>query len=101
MIGEFLPEALDFYRWIEENFGVALWHPMPILRLAGNDDEWAKMRAKAARADVEVWVDRELAKQEIDGWLGGFEIRSDEDELDVELDYVDDDDDDDEMDENW
>jgi glycine/D-amino acid oxidase-like deaminating enzyme len=48
---------------------------MPIMRLAGNDDEWAKMRAKAARADVEGWVGRELSKQEIDGWLGGFEIR--------------------------
>jgi glycine/D-amino acid oxidase-like deaminating enzyme len=74
MIGDFLPEALEFYRWIEENLGVALWHPMPIMRLAGNDDEWAKMRAKAVRTDVEVWVGRELAKQEIDGWLGGFEI---------------------------
>jgi len=74
MIGQFLPEALDFYRCIEERLRVALWHPMPIMRLAGNDAEWAKMRAKAARADVEVWVGRELSKQEIDGWLGGFEI---------------------------
>lgn len=74
MIGQFLPEALDFYRSIEEKIGVMLWHPMPIMRLAGNDAEWAKMRAKAARADVEVWVGRELSKQEIDGWLGGFEI---------------------------
>ena len=75
MIGDFLPEALEFYRWIEGRLGVGLWHPMPIMRLAGNDDEWAKMRAKAARADVEVWVGRELAKQEIGEWLGGFEIR--------------------------
>ena len=73
MIGEFLPEALDLYRRVEELLGVVLWHPMPIMRLAGNDDEWAKMQVKAARADVEVWVGRELAKQ--DGWAGGFEIR--------------------------
>lgn len=74
MIGEFLPEAVEFYRSVEERLGVILWHPMPIMRLAGNDDEWAKMRAKAARADVKGWVGREFAKQEFDGWSGGFEI---------------------------
>ena len=75
MIGEFLPEALEFYRCIEEKLGVVLWHPLPIMRLAGNDDEWAKMGAKAARVDVKVWVGGELAKSETDGWAGGFEIR--------------------------
>lgn len=75
MIGEFLPEALDFYRWIEERLAVVLWHPMSILRLAGNEDEWAKMRAKAVRADVAVWIGRELATDELDGWSGGYEIR--------------------------
>ena len=74
MIGEFLPEALEFYRLIEEKLGVVLWYPMPIMRLAGNDDEWEKMRAKATRADVETWVGKELAAEEIDGWVGGFEI---------------------------
>jgi glycine/D-amino acid oxidase-like deaminating enzyme len=74
MIGEFLPEALEFYRSIEEKLGVVLWYPMPIMRLAGNDDEWAKMRAKTTRADVETWVGKELAAEEIGGWVGGFEI---------------------------
>jgi glycine/D-amino acid oxidase-like deaminating enzyme len=75
MIGDFLPEALEFYRCIEERLGVALWHPMPITRLAGDESEWAKMRAKATRADVALWVSRELATEEIDGWAGGYELR--------------------------
>ena len=75
MIGEFLPQALDFYRSVEEKLGVVLWHPMPIMRLAGDESEWTKMRAKSTREDVVCWVDRELATEEIDGWVGGFELR--------------------------
>ena len=75
MIDEFLPEAVEFYRSIEKKLGVALWHSMPILRLAGNEDEWAKMQVKAARGDVAVWIDRELVPDEVDGWVGGYEIR--------------------------
>jgi glycine oxidase len=74
MIGEFLPEALEFYRSIEEKLDIVLWHEMPIMRLAGDESEWVKMQAKATRADVALWIGRKLAAEEIDGWVGGFEI---------------------------
>lgn len=71
-IGEFLPEALVFYRRIEEELGVKLWHPMTVLRLAGSEKEWAKISAKLGDGKVMPWVG--AVAQPPEGWSGAVEV---------------------------
>ena len=73
-IAEFLPEALEFYQKIEERFSMPMWHPLPILRLAGDEREWLKMLAKRERPDVACWLVDEGAPRSMDGWLGAMEL---------------------------
>ena len=72
-IGEFLPEALEFYAGVEERIGRQVWHPLPVLRLAGSEKEWRKMVSKLEAADVAPWVAGEVAAPA--GWLGAVEVR--------------------------
>lgn len=72
-IAEFLPEALEFYAGVEERIGRKLWHPFPVLRLAGSDKEWRKIVSKLEAADVAPWVAGEVAAPA--GWAGAVEVR--------------------------
>lgn len=56
-IGEFLPEAVGFYRRIEEETGSRLWHPLPVVRLV-SEGEWDKVAGKLERPEVAAWVER-------------------------------------------
>jgi glycine/D-amino acid oxidase-like deaminating enzyme len=56
-IGEFLPEALEFFAEVERATGERLWHPLPVHRLVSEKD-WRKVSAKLERPDVAEWVDR-------------------------------------------
>lgn len=73
-IGEFLPEALDFYTRIENLLEIRLWHPLPILRLADSATEWEKMLSKTTRPDVACWLAGNGQAQAVDGWHGVLQL---------------------------
>jgi glycine/D-amino acid oxidase-like deaminating enzyme len=55
-ISGFHPRAMAFYRSLEEEFGETIWHPMPVLRLASSEKEWAKISAKRDLPEVRPWM---------------------------------------------
>jgi glycine oxidase len=67
----FLPEAMAFYAEAERLLGKTFWHPLPVLRLADTEKEWAKMLDKSTRPDVARWLTRNL---HIEGWAGALEL---------------------------
>lgn len=71
-IAEFLPDALAFYQKVEGRIGRQVWHPYPVLRLAGTEKEWRKMVSKLDAADVVPWLTGEVAPPE--GWVGAVEL---------------------------
>lgn len=71
-IAEFLPEALDFYAYIEKRLTLRIWHSLPILRLAESSVEWNKMLGKSSRPDVSCWLAEDGKPQLIDGWHGAL-----------------------------
>lgn len=72
-IAEFLPEALVFYGAVEKRIGRKLWHPLPVLRLAGSEKEWRKIRSKLDDPAVAPWIASEVPAPE--GWAGAVEVR--------------------------
>lgn len=72
-IGDFLPEALSFYREVENRIRRRIWHSFPVLRLAGSNKEMEKIRSKLANPAVAPWVEREIEAPE--GWAGAVELR--------------------------
>ncbi|QTN33935.1 FAD-binding oxidoreductase [Akkermansiaceae bacterium] len=73
-ISEFHPAAIAFYRRVEEELGITLWHPMPILRLAGSEKERGKISSKLGLAEVAAWVDGETAEVPA-GFLAAYAVR--------------------------
>jgi glycine/D-amino acid oxidase-like deaminating enzyme len=73
-IGDFLPEALEFYRGLEELLENSFWHPLPILRLAEDEKEWSKMLAKRSRPDVACWLSNNGEPLAAAGWFGALEL---------------------------
>ncbi len=71
-IAEFLPDALAFYQAVEGRIGRQVWHPYPVLRLAGSGKEWRKILSKLDAPDVAPWVTGEVAPPE--GWAGALEL---------------------------
>ncbi len=71
-IAEFLPDALAFYAAVEKLIGRTLWHPFPVLRLAGSEKEWRKIVSKLEAPEVAPWVRGVVAAPE--GWTGAVEL---------------------------
>lgn len=71
-IAGFLPEAIQFYACVEERISHKVWHPLPVLRLAETEKEWAKMKAKATQPEVARWI--HAGPMAADGWLGAIEL---------------------------
>jgi glycine/D-amino acid oxidase-like deaminating enzyme len=71
-IGDFLPDALEFYRRVEARMSRQLWHPFPILRLAATDKEWQKIRSKLDSPGVTPW--RAASVTPPPGWCGAVEV---------------------------
>jgi glycine/D-amino acid oxidase-like deaminating enzyme len=69
-IAEFLPVALEFYGRVESRLGTRLWQPLPVLRLAATDKEWAKISSKLAGNP---WVTAVVEPPP--GWAGAVEVR--------------------------
>ena len=72
-IAGFLPEAMEFYGWVEKLMERKLWHPLPVVRLARSDKEWRKIQSKLDRPEIEAWWVGEVAAPE--GWAGAVELR--------------------------
>jgi glycine/D-amino acid oxidase-like deaminating enzyme len=73
-IARFLPEAIGFYQAVEKQIGTTVWHPLPVLRLAESEKEWAKMLAKSTQPEVAPWLANHGKPLAVDGWLGAFEL---------------------------
>jgi glycine/D-amino acid oxidase-like deaminating enzyme len=73
-IGDFLPEALEFYQTLEGLLENSFWHPLPILRLAGDEKEWSKILSKIARPDVACWLSNNGTPLAAEGWIGALEL---------------------------
>lgn len=71
-VAEFLPQALEFYAWVETQIDQPIWHPLPVLRLAGLEKEWDKMKSKSLLPEVAAWIS--AGPMEMDGWLGAIEL---------------------------
>ena len=59
LIEDFHPYAVNFFKKLGEKFGVDLWHPMPVMRLAETEKEWSKISSKLDLPEVNVWLDHE------------------------------------------
>ncbi len=72
-IAEFLPEALSFYAEVEKLIARQIWYPLPVLRLAESEREWAKIRGKISSPEVLPWIKGDVAAP--DGWAGAIELQ--------------------------
>ncbi|BCX46718.1 FAD-dependent oxidoreductase [Haloferula helveola] len=71
-IGEFLPEAVEFFERAGAELGRQLWFPLPVVRLVTEKD-WKKVAGKLDRPDVESWVER--VDEEVDGWRAAVVLK--------------------------
>ena len=69
-LAEFLPEAVDFYRRVEDLSGTRLWFPLAVWRMIG-EKEWPKISGKLAAA--EAWI--ESVEEEVPGWRAAVRLR--------------------------
>lgn len=73
-IEEFLPEALELYRRIEQHLGTPVWHPLPVLRLADTEKELGKMIRKSSQPQVARWLANDGKPVAAQGWAGALEL---------------------------
>ncbi len=74
-IDVFLPEALRFYRKIEDLLGTRFWHPLPVIRLASTPAEWLKILSKRELPTVVPWLGNQGRPLEpIEGWSGAIAL---------------------------
>ncbi|MES2981781.1 MAG: FAD-dependent oxidoreductase [Verrucomicrobiota bacterium] len=69
LIEDFHPYAVDFFEKLGERFGVKLWHPMPVMRLAGSEKEWLKILTKLDLPEVRDWLDGERGVPTPEGFI--------------------------------
>lgn len=55
-IEDFHPEAIAFYRRVEETIRQKIWHPLPVMRLALTATEWNKIESKFSSPRVVPWL---------------------------------------------
>ncbi|MFM2196698.1 MAG: hypothetical protein RLZZ505_130 [Verrucomicrobiota bacterium] len=71
-VAEFYPQAIAFYRALEEESGETIWHPLPVLRLASSEKEWAKISTKLDLPEVKRWMG--ATHESPPGFIGGVEL---------------------------
>ncbi len=72
-IADFLPEMREFYTTVELRLGRKLWHPLPVLRLAGSAKEWRKITSKLECPVGSPWSAVEVPAP--DGWVGAVAVQ--------------------------
>ncbi|WP_265594149.1 hypothetical protein [Haloferula sp. BvORR071] len=70
-LGEFLPEACEFYGRVAELLGRRIWHPLPVWRLVG-EKEWAKVSGKLEAASP--WIES-VTEDALPGWRAVVVLR--------------------------
>jgi glycine/D-amino acid oxidase-like deaminating enzyme len=73
-IGQFLPQAMEFYAEVEQRIERTIWHPMPVLRLADSQKEWSKMLSKSTLPEVTPWLLNHGVPVAVGGWAGALEL---------------------------
>lgn len=73
-IAEFYPQAIAFYRFLEKEFSETLWHPLPVLRVASSQKEWAKISAKLDLPEVKRWLSADPPAKPAGGFPGCVEL---------------------------
>ncbi|HEY8991365.1 MAG TPA: FAD-dependent oxidoreductase [Luteolibacter sp.] len=73
-IAEFLPGAVAFYQSLEERLGETFWYPLPVVRLAANAKEWAKISGKFGEPAAAPWVAGVIEPPQGE-WAGAVELR--------------------------
>lgn len=71
-IDEFMPEALAFFRQVEDALDHRLWHPLPVVRWVTERD-WAKVAGKLERPEVVPWV--EGVEEKVGDWRAAVTLR--------------------------
>lgn len=66
-IGEFLPEAVEFFEKVGREMNRSLWFPHPVKRLL-SEKEWSKAERKLAMPGVAEWIG--AVEENLDGWRG-------------------------------
>jgi glycine oxidase len=72
---EYLPEAMAYYRTLEQETGTQLFHSHPVLRLFSDAKEAAKFSRKAE--SITEWVAKDVAEipvNQLHAEFGGFEM---------------------------
>lgn len=69
LIEEFHPYAMNYFTKLGEKFGVKLWNPMPVMRLAETEQEWSKISSKFDLPEVRSWLDDSLVTNTPNGFL--------------------------------
>ena len=69
-IAKLLPQAIEFYKQLETMLDTGFWHPLPILRLAADDKQWAKMQDKAALPEIAQWIAEGPTPMVGSDWIG-------------------------------
>lgn len=72
-IADFLPEAQIFYQDIESRLGIRCWHPLPVVRLARDAMEWARIEERLARPETSPWLVGPVDPPA--GWHAAVELR--------------------------
>lgn len=72
-IAEFHPLAMEFYQSLEKRFGENFWHPLPVLRLASTEKEWAKISSKLSLSQTAPWIGSNTCPTP-SGFLGSVEL---------------------------
>ena len=70
MIEDFYPEAVAFYRDLEERFETKIWNPLPVMRLASSEKEWVKISSKLELAQTQAWLDSDSDVETPSGFAG-------------------------------
>lgn len=73
-IAGFLPGAVAFYQVLEARLGGTFWHPMPVVRLAAQAKEWAKITGKLGDEAAAPWV-ASVIDPPPGEWTGAVELR--------------------------
>lgn len=75
LIEDFHPYAVRYFEKLGDRFGVKLWNPMPVMRLAETEKEWAKISSKTDIPDIRSWLDVEREVPTPDGYVGHVVLR--------------------------
>jgi len=73
LIQDFHPTAVAFFEHMGKTFGERIWHPLPVMRLASSEKEWAKISNKFDLPQTRRWLHESQAATP-DGFCGSVTL---------------------------